>query len=112
MPESDEPHVATRRSFDIFGWLKAQMALMPLLALVGATAMIAADARYDDRYVKKVDGAEVQRSVDLVRASVAEIKTTQAVNAEQIKNISDTLGDLKESQTNISQKIDRLIERR
>jgi len=88
------------------------MALIPLLAIVGATALIAADARYDSRYVMKGDGAEVQKSVNDVRAAVAEIKTTQAVNANEMKNISETLGDLKASQTNISQKLDRLIERR
>jgi hypothetical protein len=97
--------------FDFWGWLKAQMALMPLLAFVGAVAMIAADARYDARYVAKGDGASQTKAIEEIKASVADVKTTQAVNAEKIQTIQGSISDLKKGQEVISDKLDRLIER-
>ena len=94
------------------GWLKAQMALTPLLALAGAAAMVLADSHFDDRYVNQQDGDQVAQTVDEVQRAVTEVQKTQAVNAEKIINIESSVEDLKKQSDTIEAKIDRLIERR
>lgn len=97
------------RPFSFFNWLKAQVALLPLLMVTGAVAFNVAnshfDDRYDDRYVAKTDGQEVQAKVDAVASDVQDIKVKQAVNAEQTKTIGSKVDQ-------INDKLDRLIERR
>jgi hypothetical protein len=95
--------------FSFGNWLKAQVALLPLLMVTGAVAFKVANAhfddRYDDRYVAKANGQEVQAKVDAVASDVQDIKVKQAVNAEQTKTIGSKVDE-------INDKLDRLIERR
>lgn len=113
--ENDNSHGATVRrvgQFSFITWLKNQMALLPLLAIFSAVAVTVADSHYDDKYVKIQTGNEVQHAVTEVQKAVAEIKTNQAVNSVEIKNINGSLQDVKASQQSIGEKLDRLIERR
>ena len=101
--------MAEFRPYSFVNWLKAQMALLPLLMVTGAVAFTVAnshyDERYDARYQKKEEGQQVQQKVDAVAADVQDIKVRQAVNAEQTKTIGAKVDE-------INDKLDRLIERR
>jgi hypothetical protein len=58
-------------------WLKANVALMPLLGLAGAAALSLADARYDERYVQ-------------IAALDSAVQTIQLGQNEQIITTLDT----------------------
>ena len=62
MPEERSHWHGYRSGID---WLKANVALMPLLALAGAAALALADARYDKRYVQQAALGDAVQTIQL-----------------------------------------------
>lgn len=89
-------------------YLKANMALMPLVTICAAAALSLADGRY---MVRAEDGETIETQVEALQKSVDEIRTEQRVSKGEISHVREKLEDVKESTEEINRKLDRLIER-
>ena len=90
-------------------YLKANMALLPLLAIVGAAALSVADSRY---MVRDEDGEQLGDQIEVVQEAVTEIRAEQRVSKSEVEHIKESVGEVKQSTKEINEKLDRLIERR
>ena len=89
-------------------YLKANMALMPLIALCGTVVLYAGDTRY---MVRAEDGEALEAQIEQVQEAVNEVRTEQRVVNGEIGNLKDDIQDVKDTSVEINRKLDRLIER-
>lgn len=110
MSEPDQlPFRRTWHGYPSWGeYLKANMALMPLITLCGVVVVWAGDSRY---MVREEDGKALEQQIEEVQSAVNEVRTEQRVVNGEIGNLKDDIQEVKDTSVEINRKLDRLIER-
>jgi len=89
-------------------YLKANVALTPILVFCGGIILMAGDSRY---MVREKDGETIETQIKTVQTAVTDIQVKQEVFKSEMEHVKDNIQDVKRGTDQINAKLDRLIER-